>query len=53
VILASEIIAVFAKWYPLDEVGEKTRFKDYYDELTAAGIPFPKDKNYNFFKKEE
>ena len=50
-ILATEIIVVFAKWYPFDENKESTRFADYYQKLSSFGVTFPKDKTYNFFKK--
>ena len=44
---------VLGKWYPLDEDGDKTRFAEYYSELVKVGVPFGKENQYNFFKKDE
>jgi hypothetical protein len=42
VLLAAEIILMLANWYSVDEDGEKTRFYQYYKELTEGGVVFPK-----------
>ena len=52
-LMACEIIAVFGKWYNIDEEGEKTRFADYFLKLREIGVSFGKEGAYNFFKKDD
>jgi hypothetical protein len=52
VLLAIEIVAVLAKWYPLDDDAKESRFADYAKQLAKNGVALPAGQ-YNFFKKEE
>lgn len=52
VVLATEIIGVTSKMYPVDENGDETRFVKYFKKLTKLGLSLDFNK-CNYFKKED